>query len=714
MTLRMPIPRILARPRLTLLLLFIASIGLPDRLLQPLQTRPVNAAATTFTRTADGLLLTNGAVSVRYDLRLGLVSLDWGSAGAIANAYASANLHRPNGIETLVTTELSRRTFEEQAVADELGRGITLVVSGEHPALGATLTQRFTVYDNRSFVLLRAEAGRGPSMGADAIAVGQIEVLAAGGGTDPGGSASVPGSDLRLYRAPFDNNGDFEVPAAASSPANVSFWLGGLFDAATGGGLIAGATESRTWKSAVYVDGPTRSISLFSGARSPRDTTEPEPRLGDRIASAEFLAGVYADHRDGLTDLMMAVARRDPPLPEPPLPPPLGWNPWYQYEFRADENIVHGITDTIAEQWAPHGYRYVNLDAGWNVMDGDWRANPERFPNGMEALASYIHQRGLLAGTYFIPFAVNSSLIDAAVPGTDLHFRDIVLRDDAGQPVPADVLMWEYVLDGSHPGTQAFLRTTAASIAADGFDFVKLDFLQVGTQEGMHWDPSATAMQAFHEGMKAVHEGFASAGRPIFLSAAIAPLYVQPYVHARRVGTDVNFGQAREAQNVALSWFTHLLYHRNDPDNVVVREDWFPDYSDGLARMHATMGALGGTLFILGDDPRQLSQERAALLTDPEVLALAAEGVAARPLDVGDTPAPVWWARLADGAIVLGVFNWDGDEASHTVSLARLGLSPGRAYTVTDLWEHTEAGSAVDSLSIELPPHSARLVRLGP
>lgn len=710
----MPIPRIPTRLRVALVLLLLAAIGPPAHLLHPLEARPANAAATTLTRNADTLLLTNGAVSVRYDPRLGLVSLDWGGAGAIANAYASVSLYRPGGVETLVTTELSRRTFEEQAVADEFGRGISLVVTGEHPALGATLTQRFTVYDNRPFVLLRAEAGRLPGMSGEAIAVGQIEVLAAGGGTEPAGNATVPGSDLRLYRAPFDNNGDFEVPAAASSPSNVSYWLGGLFDAASGGGLIAGATESRTWKSAVYVDGPTRSISLFSGARSPRDTEAPAPRLGDRIASAEFLAGAYADHRDGLTDLMTVVARRDPPLPEPPLPPPLGWNPWYQYDSRADESIVQGITDTIAEQWASYGYRYVNVDAGWNVMDGDWRANPDRFPNGMAALARYIHDRGLLAGTYFIPFAVNRGLIDAPVPGTDLYFRDIVLRDVAGQPVPADVLMWEYVLDGSHPGTRAFLRTVAASIAADGFDFVKLDFLQVGTQEGVRWDPAATAMQAFHAGMQAVQEGFASAGRPIFLSAAIAPLYVQPYVHARRVGTDVNFGQAREAQNVSLSWFTNLLYHRNDPDNVVVREDWLPDYSDGQARMQATMNALGGTLFILGDDPRNLSEERAALLTDPDVLALATEGVAARPLDVGDTPAPVWWARLADGAIVLGVFNWNGDEASHTVSLARLGLSPGRAYTVTDLWENVEAGSATDSYSVELPPRSAKLVRLGP
>ncbi|MFN8559712.1 MAG: hypothetical protein U0531_20995 [Dehalococcoidia bacterium] len=52
------------------------------------------------------------------------------------------------------------------------------------------------------------------------------------------------------------------------------------------------------------------------------------------------------------------------------------------------------------------------------------------------------------------------------------------------------------------------------------------------------------------------------------------------------------------------------------------------------------MAALGGTVFILGDDPRYLSPKRAALLMSPEILALAREGVAARPLDVAARRRP--------------------------------------------------------------------------
>lgn len=686
------------------------------------RARAADAAAATLTRTGDLLVLGNGAVTAQYDLRTGLMDLSWaaaprsaGAGPAVRRAFASATLSTAAGARTLRSPDAVRRTVQDEPVRDPLGRGLRLTVTSEFPDAAVTLSQSVTVLDNRPFVLVRVTVGRTPAAGGDAVAVTTIEALAAGGVTDPPGSVAVAGDDLRLHLTPFDNNADHAVPPAAGLQGTVSYWLTALFDASSGVGLVAGATETRVWKSAAWYDGPTASLSLFSGVRAPHDTADPPPRRADRVASAEFLVGGYRDYHDGLVDLMHAVAAREPPLPAPDLPPPLGWNPWYQYGARVDEATVRAVADVIAEQWAALGYRYVNLDAGWNVRDGDWRPNPQRFPSGMAALTDYIHARGLLAGSYFIPFAVAPELLDAPIPGTPFTFRDAVLKDANGNPIPAHILDWEYVLDGTHPAAQAHLRASAAAIAADGFDFVKLDFLHIGTQEGVHHEPTATAMEAFHRGMAAVRAGFAVAGRPIYLSAAISPLYVHQYVHARRVGTDVNFGQAREAQNIALSWFTDLLYHRNDPDNVVVREDWFPGYSDELARMHATMAALGGTLFILGDDPRYLSPERAALLTDPEVLELAKEGVAARPLELRETPPPVWAARTRDGAVVVGLFNWGDVPARRTVQFSRLGLDPARPYRVRDLW-HAEAGVVTvrGAYTLELAPRSGALLRIEP
>ena len=240
-----------------------------------------------------------------------------------------------------------------------------------------------------------------------------------------------------------------------------------------------------------------------------------------------------------------------------------------------------------------------------------------------------------------------------------------------------------------------------------------MDFIHIGTQDGIGHDRTATAMEACHRGMKAIMDAWRDAGRPIYLSAAISPLYIQPYVHARRVGNDVEFGQAREATNVSLSWFTGLLYHRNDPDNAVVRASWFPGYNPRLARLHATMSALGGTLFIGGDDPRELTPDRVALMTNPDVVALAFQPLVIRPLTLQDLPAPVWHAKVSDRMHVVAIFNWDGaNPVSHTVLFRDLGLGDRSVYSVFDLWTQTELGTRESSISVELGPHGVALYRL--
>jgi alpha-galactosidase len=277
--------------------------------------------------------------------------------------------------------------------------------------------------------------------------------------------------------------------------------------------------------------------------------------------------------------------------------------------------------------------------------------------------------------------------------------------------VRANILDWEYVLDATHPGAETYLAASAQRLVDDGFDFVKIDFLQLGTQEGVHYDPDATAMLAFQRGMAAITRVWQRAGRPIFISAAISPLYVQQYAHARRVGNDVEFGQVREAKNVALSWFTGLLYTRNDPDNAVVRGSWFPGYNDNLAKLHATVSALGGTLFIAGDDPRQLSPQRAALLTNPWVLSLTHQPLVARPLSLEATPPPVWYADGPDGTHVIAIFNWDGARgARHTIRFRDLGLPDRGVYRLFDLWENAEMGTHEHDFTVDVPPQGVLLL----
>ena len=55
------------------------------------------------------------------------------------------------------------------------------------------------------------------------------------------------------------------------------------------------------------------------------------------------------------------------------------------------------------------GYQYINIDDGWmkgRDAHGNIQANPQKFPDGMRALADYVHAKGLKLGLYLANYTV--------------------------------------------------------------------------------------------------------------------------------------------------------------------------------------------------------------------------------------------------------------------------------------------------------------------
>lgn len=82
------------------------------------------------------------------------------------------------------------------------------------------------------------------------------------------------------------------------------------------------------------------------------------------------------------------------------LTPPMGFNNWNSTHCRAEfnESMVKGIADIFVEKGLKDaGYQYINLDDCWAVpqrnADGKLEADPARFPNGIKAVADYVHSR---------------------------------------------------------------------------------------------------------------------------------------------------------------------------------------------------------------------------------------------------------------------------------------------------------------------------------
>src|SRR5947207_3764571 len=87
--------------------------------------------------------------------------------------------------------------------------------------------------------------------------------------------------------------------------------------------------------------------------------------------------------------------------------PPMGYNNWNTTAcgtaFNAD--FVKQTADFfVSSGLKAAGYTYVNIDDCWALpdrdADGNLVPNPARFPDGIKAIADYVHDRGLKFGIY--------------------------------------------------------------------------------------------------------------------------------------------------------------------------------------------------------------------------------------------------------------------------------------------------------------------------
>ncbi|KAJ0174003.1 hypothetical protein K1T71_010149 [Dendrolimus kikuchii] len=97
------------------------------------------------------------------------------------------------------------------------------------------------------------------------------------------------------------------------------------------------------------------------------------------------------------------------------LTPPMGWLTWERFRCTTDckkfpndcisENLIKRTADLmVSEGYLDAGYEYLGIDDCWleKKRGSDNRLVPdkERFPNGMKAIADYIHGKGLKFGMY--------------------------------------------------------------------------------------------------------------------------------------------------------------------------------------------------------------------------------------------------------------------------------------------------------------------------
>ncbi|MBZ0273510.1 alpha-galactosidase [bacterium] len=516
---------------------------------------------------------------------------------------------------------------------------------------------------------------------------------------------------------PAANNGHFETDRLGTG-----WWVGAARVANGRAGFVAGALSARVFKTylGVSVDGAD-AIHFDFVMGTPGDAVMIPPGGAAGFDPAYFRFS--ADLPAALDDYAEAFARVVTPRVWDGTPP-RGWASWYDLFSDVTEDDVRDHIDILAnDPWAQAGWRVLQIDDGYQMAFGDWETN-EKFPSGMDGVAAAIEGAGQVPGLWIAPLLVADD-----APLYDEHPEWMLHRADGRLMHYGDVLGRRFgVLDVTHPGAAAHVRSIIRRFVDDGYTYLKLDFLFPGAFEAVRYDPDVSAMQAFARACEIFRD---EAGDDVFLLASGQPfLGVVGYFHAARTSVDIaySFTDATDFRasaniarfNAARAWSARLFVP--DPDNLLVRGPM--DEAKAFTTLLSNVLA-GGNVF-LGDDLRDLSPARAAWMTDPDVLALVDLPGAMRPLDLFDEAAerivyapyydwlvrssrtPMLWRR----GDVLAVLNFTDHDAVREIAAWELGANDGDRVVLSPYFDDGEETAFGDTATIATARHESRVYRV--
>ncbi|MFB9278249.1 alpha-galactosidase [Cohnella cellulosilytica] len=669
----------------------------------------------------------NGLARLRIDLEKGEFAWSCGERFAWTDIRGA---FRWQGRE-YDTAMYDRHALKEEPrdIADGFGQGKQVTVVHDKAGLPG-IEQHFYVYEQTPFFLMRTIVVGEPTMKLNRIVALRSAKLHWGQEAD---DAHREAEELRVLRIPYDNDKWVRYTAAALPLDLESYEATALFRPGSRRGFVLGSVSHDVWKTGISVKAERidklNGLELYAGAAGEmtRDTLPHGYVKGARIEAPLVFAGYYDDYRDGLEAYGRANALVEAPLRwEGGVP--FGWNSWSAAMSTLDYELYTSTSDFLAAEAQPLGFKneetlYINFDAFWNRLSAE----------EMEDALRRVRRNGHKPGTYWTPFAFWGSPAQFAqsVEGTDgkYTYADILLRDHEGEIV-ADIA-GGLAIDPTHPGSLQRIDWFTGKMIADGFEYIKLDFMAHGALEGKHYAPDVTTgIAAYRYGLSYLAAKLSpeAAGRPIFVNLSIAPLFPYAFAHSRRISCDV-FGRIGDTEYLLNSlaygwWMNDCLYRFNDPDHTVLYKSFNQEttgWQEGRSRLTASV--ISGTVLLLGDDFRkEEAAERAkAWLSNRAVMDVARLGRTFRPIEAGvGDKAPDAFALLepagergASGAAAyVAVFNFDAKAGTRkTVSLERLGLDGGKRYAAADLWEGTERVVAGE-LAAELEPAEAKLYRI--
>jgi alpha-galactosidase len=373
--------------------------------------------------------------------------------------------------------------------------------------------------------------------------------------------------------------------------------------------------------------------------------------------------------------------------------PPLGFNSWNMFGSKVSAEAICGIADALVSTGLKDcGYEYVVIDDCWSIKDrrdphGDLIPDPQRFPDGIQPVADYVHSQGLKFGIY----------------------------SDAAEMTCA-----------GYPGSFGFETQDAALWASWGVDYLKYDYCYAPPDQ-------ATAIERYTR----MGTALKNCGREILFSLCEWGGR-SPHLWGRQAG-----GQMwRATGDVIDSWVSvrsgawwglgidsvldiAVNLHEyagpggwNDMDMLVVGlsgKGHVPGMGASFFeyRTQMSMWSVLCSPLMIGCDIRSMSAETAGLLMNREVLAVNQDPLGKQAVRIKKNGSlELWRKHLADGGMALALLNRGSSGAEIGWSAGEIGMLDGACGEIRDVWKQEVVSDLRPAFSCEVHPHETVLLKL--
>ena len=365
--------------------------------------------------------------------------------------------------------------------------------------------------------------------------------------------------------------------------------------------------------------------------------------------------------------------------------PPMGWNSWNTFGPNINEELIRTTADImVSEGFLAAGYEYLVIDDCWAEMtrdeNGKLTASREKFPNGMKAVADYVHSKGLKFGMY----SSAGSLTCAGYPASfDHEFTDAQTFAEWG----VDFLKYDYCFKPTNEYGPQLYRRMGTALANCGRDIL-FSACSWGADNTREWIKTTGAHM------------WRSTGDITDNWESVKTLYgIQKDTHPYNGAGCFND-------------MDMLVVGMNGKGNVGFGGCTLEEY-----RTHFSIWALFASPLMMGCDIRSCSDEVKAILQNRAIIEVDQDPAYRQPYLANATNAgsgDVWCRMMANGDLVLGMFNFFDDARAPFVAFADLGLggSADIALSITDLWTGEELGVFKDMYrSPVIGAHCCRMLR---